>query len=119
MADAHGERPTLEAQTLQSAIDLAEYFREQFWKVLPLIAGKPRGGSRSLVDSIRQCLSDGRRWSRTELQVTLGGHVNAHELSRALEELEASGEAIRIKGRSTGGRPPEFWQLNPDLRVPA
>jgi hypothetical protein len=119
MADIDGERPTLQDKTMQSAIDVAEYFRRQFRKVLPLIVRNPRAEALPLAGLIRQLLSDGRRWSRTQVMVALGGRVKADQLTQALEELEISGVVIREQGPSTGGRRPEFWRLNPQSALSA
>jgi hypothetical protein len=119
MGDLRGERPTLQAQTMQSAIDLAEYFREQFWTILPLIAGNPRGEAHALADSIRQHLRSGQSMTRTDLYDAHGRRVNRRDLNQALDELLEAGEVIRVLGASTGGRPPEIWHLNPALGVPA
>jgi hypothetical protein len=56
---------------------------------LPLISGNPRGEAPALTDAILQRLSDGGSWTRTELQVALGGRVKSEALTQALETLEA------------------------------
>jgi hypothetical protein len=108
--DPDGQRPHLQATTMEGAIALGDYFLEQFLTVLPLITGSSKAAEPPLKARILNALRDGQLWNRTDLHRTLSGAVRSSALTDALNELAAEGLVHKEATLSTGGRPAEYWQ---------
>lgn len=111
----HPEHPSDEmvsAETMNAAIDLAEYFRSHAHRALThfgVAAVAPNGGLAHRVLRVLE-LAEGEV-SKDDLYEGLGRKVAASELDRALKELESWGLAERRSNKGEGrGRPRELWR---------
>lgn len=115
------EKPTsmdraLHAETMHAAIEIGEYHRAHAHRALSLIADVGIL-SRGLVGRIRRALAlagDGGL-TRSELSRKLGGHVDAPDLTEALDTLRAKGiaECTVARDGDGQGRRGERWTLTP------
>ena len=110
MSDPYAHSRQLNAQTLDAAIALGEYFRGQFGNVLPLLNGASKGQSRSDKTAVADALIGAGRLSRTDLYRVRHGGISSRDLDQVLAKLESEGSVIKENVDDTGGRPAEYWR---------
>ena len=111
------------ADTMNAAIDLAEYFRAHAHRVMAEFGVAPVLPHGGLATRCLRVLRDAGDWvTGTELNEALGGHVPAAQYENALRELArlnlVQSTTAPAQG-ARGGRPRKLWRVRaekPDLR---
>lgn len=103
-------RETLTVSTLDSAIQVTEYFRSHFIRCLPLMGATGTGEPAGDIPRIRRyLLESGGSWvPRSELMQKT--RLSASRMTDSLTELERRGEAVRNRVK-TGAHEREDWRL--------
>jgi len=100
--------------TINSAIELAEYYRSHAYRVLPHFGASSSGHGAGVTQRVARVLeqANGDWVRRTEISKGLGRNVTSERIAGALQELatRCHAESRTLSSGERGGRPTEEWR---------